>query len=80
MSKPRDATMKALLEIRPADWLPFLGQPPVQPVTVIDADVSTVTAAGDKVIHVGDDPPWLLHLEFLTEQRLAFFLERPMNH
>lgn len=64
MSKPRDATMKALLETRPADWLPFLGRPPVQRVTVIDADVSTVTAASDKVIHVGDTSPWLLHLEF----------------
>ncbi|MBL8796625.1 MAG: hypothetical protein JNM56_22175 [Planctomycetia bacterium] len=64
MSKPRDATMKALLEIRPGDWLPFLGQPAVEPVTLIDADVSTVTAAGDKVIHVGGPEPWLLHLEF----------------
>ena len=64
MSKPRDATMKALLETRPGDWLPFLGRPPVQRVTVIDADVSTVTAASDKVIHVGEVSPWLLHLEF----------------
>jgi len=64
MPKPRDATMKALLETRPGDWLPFLGRPPVQRVTVIDADVSTVTAASDKVIHVGEVSPWLLHLEF----------------
>src|SRR6516225_3679702 len=51
MSKPFDATPKALLELRPADWPAFLGVP-ARAVEVVDADVSTVTAATDKVLLV----------------------------
>lgn len=58
-----DPTLKALVELAPADWLVFLGEPPA-PVEVIDADVATVSGAADKVIRVRSDPDWLLHLEF----------------
>ena len=41
-----------------------MGVPESAPVTVIDADVSTVTAAADKVLRVDEPEPWVLHLEF----------------
>lgn len=62
MSKRYDAATKALLEIHPEAWLSLLGRP-LRPVRVIDADVSTVTAAADKVLLVEDEVPWLLHVE-----------------
>jgi predicted transposase YdaD len=64
MPKPIDATLKDLLEAGPADWLAWLGLPGAPQVEAMDTDVSTVTAAADKVIRVGAVPPWLLHLEF----------------
>src|SRR5579864_420685 len=64
MSKPFDATLKHLPEDYPQDWARLVGVPVSAPVTVIDADVSTVTAAADKVLRVDEAKPWLLHLEF----------------
>ena len=63
MSKPYDSTTKFLLESRPADWLPYLGLPPHE-VEVIDADLSTVTQAADRMLRVQASVPWLIHLEF----------------
>lgn len=63
MSKPFDATSKDLLEAGPADWLAFLHRPPAERVEVIDSDLSTVSAAADKVLRVHDPDPGLLHLE-----------------
>src|SRR4029077_19294290 len=40
------------------------GAPKSAPITVIDADVSVVTAAADKVLRIGEPNPWLLHFEF----------------
>jgi hypothetical protein len=67
VAKPYDATGKDLLELAPAGWLELVGvHRPAEKVRVIDADVSAVTAAADKVIRVDDDPPWLVHVEFQT--------------
>ncbi len=63
MSKPYDATVKDLIEKYPADWLPLAGVRTSAPIDVIDADVSTVTAAADKVLRIREAQPWLLHLE-----------------
>jgi predicted transposase YdaD len=64
MSKPFDATPKALLELRPADWPAFLGVP-ARVVEVVDADVSTVTAATDKVLLVrADEGDRIQHFDF----------------
>jgi hypothetical protein len=41
-----------LLETAPADWLAFLGHPAPGRVRLIDADLSTVTTAADKVLLV----------------------------
>lgn len=67
MAKPYDATTKQLLERHPVDWLRFAGLP-VPPsadlVRVVDAEVSTFTAAADKVIRVGGPFPYIAHFEF----------------
>ena len=64
MPKPYDATLKWLLEINPADWVRFLGRR-AESAAVIDADVSAVSAASDKVIRAesGGDP-WLTDINF----------------
>ena len=48
-SRPFDATLKHLVEADPAAWLAFLGLPVDVPAATIDADLSTVLAAADKV-------------------------------
>jgi predicted transposase YdaD len=63
VSKPFDATLKRLLEESPSDW-PVLAGLPRAPVEVIDADVSTVTGAADKVLRVHGSPDWIMHIEF----------------
>ena len=62
MSKPFDAATKFLLERHPADWLAFAGLP-VEEVEIIDADLSSITAAADKILRVKGPPPWLGHVE-----------------
>jgi len=65
MPKRFDATVKYLPEDYPQDWARrFGGAPKSAPVTVIDADVSVVTAAADKVLRIDEPDPWLLHFEF----------------
>ena len=68
MSKPFDATTKHLIEGHPKDWLDFLGLP-ARSVTVIDADVSTVTADADKVLRVEADPPYIAHLDLQADYK-----------
>jgi predicted transposase YdaD len=63
MPKVFDATLKALLEMSPRDW-PALAGHPARTVELIDADVSTVTAAADKVLRLGRPPESLMHVEF----------------
>jgi hypothetical protein len=49
VSKPFDASPKALLQYGPADWPAFVGVQ-ARSVDIVDADISTVTAATDKVL------------------------------
>src|SRR6266849_275681 len=63
--KPFDPTLKTLVELGPADWTVFAGQPPA-PARIIDADIATVSGAADKVLRVEAIPPYLLHLEFVA--------------
>src|SRR2546422_703356 len=63
MAKPFDATLKALVEAYPRDWLDQLGWPGTPAVDVIDADLSTVTAQAAKVLRLRAPTPRLLHLE-----------------
>lgn len=64
MSKPFDASPKALLQFGPADWPAFVGVK-ARSVRIVDADVSTVTAATDKVLVVrGPGGSRIQHYEF----------------
>lgn len=63
MSKPFDATTKHLVEAHPADWFACFGLA-VGDVTVIDADLATVTAEADRVLRIGGETPWLAHVAF----------------
>ena len=59
-----DATMKDLIESDPAAWSALGSDRPARLVTVEDGDVSSVTAAADKVLRVEDDAgTWLHDLE-----------------
>lgn len=63
-TKPFDATMKDLFELLPINWPAWLGYSGVKKASLIDADVSTVTAAADKVFRVESDTGnWLLDVE-----------------
>ncbi len=59
-----DAILKNLPEDYPQDWAQFAGVDRHVAVTIIDADVSTVSAAADKVLRIDEPEPWILHLEF----------------
>lgn len=65
-----DTTTKHLIEGGPADWLALAGLPlPASPeaVTVVDAELSTITTAPDKLIRVDDVAvPYVAHVEFQT--------------
>jgi predicted transposase YdaD len=63
MSKPYDATFKHLFEEYPQDWLRLAGFSVQAAVEVVDAELSTVTAAADKLLRVNETVPWLVHLE-----------------
>jgi hypothetical protein len=54
MSKPFDATVKDLIAEFPADWLGVLGVPTTGPVQVLSPELSTVTAAADALLRVGN--------------------------
>jgi predicted transposase YdaD len=64
MPGPFDTSTKHLLETYPAAWLAYVGLPATGPVTVIDADLSTVTAEADKVLRLDEPTRWLVHVEF----------------
>jgi hypothetical protein len=61
--KPFDAATKFLTEAQPDDWVSLFALP-IGQTQVLDADLSTVTAAADRVFRVGAKEPYLLHLEF----------------
>jgi predicted transposase YdaD len=65
MIKHYDPTARNLIELGPAEWVEYLGNPGRDPakVRVIDSNISTVTAEADKVIWVDDSEPWIQHIE-----------------
>jgi predicted transposase YdaD len=69
-AKSYDPTLKDMVETEPESWPAFVGSP-TGPTTVIDADIATVSGAADKVLYVAADPPYLLHLEFVTGHDVA---------
>jgi predicted transposase YdaD len=79
VAKAFDATMKHLVEAHPADWLVFAGMPTAATMEVIDADVSSVGMAADKVVRVMAPDPYIAHLEFQSgadadiDRRMLFY-------
>jgi hypothetical protein len=53
------------------------GRTTTAPVEVIDADLSTVTAAADRVLRVAEDPPWLFHVELQSSRDPDLYYNLP---
>jgi predicted transposase YdaD len=66
MSKPYDAATKYLVEANSADWLALAGVTGVE-AEVINAELSTVTAAADRAIFVKSPAPWLVNLALQSD-------------
>jgi predicted transposase YdaD len=72
MSKPYDITSKELIELAPEAWPNYFGlERTADQVSLIDSDLSTISAQADKIIRVNDEKPWLLHIEFQTRSELG---------
>jgi len=72
VSMPYDATAKDLLEAEPAGLAALLGVVrPSGKIRLVDSDLSTVSAAADKILRIEDDSPWLLHVEFQSSRDLS---------
>jgi predicted transposase YdaD len=64
-AKPYDTTFKELLELRPRDALVLAGVTDAIDVHLVDADLSTLIAAADKVLRVrSPGGEFLVHFEF----------------
>jgi hypothetical protein len=68
MSLPFDATLKDLVQTYPRDWLVSLGLPADGPVTPLNVDLSTLSAAADVVLGLGDPLTSLVDLEFQSSR------------
>jgi hypothetical protein len=64
MPLPFDATMKDLVQSYPQDWLAQFDAAAAAPVSLLNVDLSTISAATDIVLAVGDPPETLLDLNF----------------
>jgi hypothetical protein len=62
-AKAYDATLKHLVEARPVEWLTYLSLPVGTRIGAVDADLSSVSAAADKVLRVEGPEPYLAHLD-----------------
>jgi len=58
-----DVSAKELVWDDPSAWLERLEIRPRGPIEVIDSDITTLTAAADKVVKVGGPDPYLVDLE-----------------
>ena len=63
MPHPFDAANKHLIQAHPADWLALAGLPLGTSIQIVDADLSTVSAAADKLIVVHAPKPYAAHYE-----------------
>jgi predicted transposase YdaD len=70
--KTYDVTWKELVEPYTADWAMLVSPQPVQHAEIVDADVSTLSGASDKVIRVqSGGVDWLLNLEAQADHDLT---------
>jgi hypothetical protein len=61
---PYDVATKELVWEEPSSWLPRLRIEPTLPVDIVEAGITTLTAAADKVLRIGGPFPFLVNLEF----------------
>jgi hypothetical protein len=64
MPHPFDATNKHLLQAHPDDCVRLGGLPSGSSLDVVDADLSAIAAAADKLIRVNGLVPYGAHIEF----------------
>jgi predicted transposase YdaD len=74
MKKRYDATMRDLFDAEPAAWMEFFGVPVPDPdlASVLDSNVSTISAETDKLLRRGGPEPVILHVEFLSGRDLRY--------
>jgi hypothetical protein len=77
MSHPYDASTKYLIEERLADWLPLTGRTSTAELQVINAELSTVTTAADRVLLVHEEPPWISHVELVASREPDLIFNLP---
>jgi hypothetical protein len=73
MSKPFDATLNALIDLRASQWADCFARVagmPVGPSTPIDTDLATSLQA-DRVFRIDASKPYVLHLELEANPRLG---------
>jgi hypothetical protein len=64
-----DVSTKELVWDDPAAWLDGFGIGSRGPVEVIDSDITTLSAAADKVIKVGGTEPYLVNIELQSSHQ-----------
>ncbi len=64
MPHPFDATSKHMIDARPREWLAAGGLPPGGSLEILNADLSAVSRAADKLIRVLCEKAYIAHFEF----------------
>lgn len=79
MSKPYDSVFKDLLERDPAGWVHLALGPVEGESRLVDADISTVSGAADKVVLLAGPEPFVVHFEAFASWDPSI-LARAMNY
>src|SRR5438132_10677832 len=64
MAMTFDATVKDMGRESPSGFLAAFDQPPTLPVKLLNVDLSTVTAAADLIVGLGEPLVEVVHLDF----------------
>src|SRR5438034_11589481 len=64
MAMTFDATLKDMGRDSPQGFLAAFDRPPTAPVKLLNVDLSTVTAAADLILGLGDPLEEIIHLDF----------------
>src|SRR5487761_1130496 len=64
MAMTFDATLKDMGRESPEGFLAAFDRPPTLPLRLLNVDLSTVTAAADLIVGLGDPLEEIIHLEF----------------